>query len=174
MFSFSDFLFFCIGQYIVCIGGPNFKIFFVSLMYSWFLNCVYNIFVLGSKFQDMFFCVFYFLFSALHFLYWGSKIQDIFLIFFLCFFIFCIRQYIFCIGGPNFRICLFFSFLIYLYISIFLMFFFGGGQYILCIGGPIFRICFLFFILCFLGIFLYWAIHPLFGGFQISGYIFVL
>ena len=64
MFSFSDSLFFCIGQYIVCIGGPNFKIFFVSFMYSWFLYCVYN----------MFFCI-------------GIQISGYV---FLCFFIFII------------------------------------------------------------------------------------
>ena len=270
VFSFSDFVFFCIGQYIVCIGGPNFKICFVSFMYSWFLYCVNNIFfVLGSKFQDMFFYFFlffgfgntffvlgvqisghffyffYFLYSAIHFLYWRSKFQDIFFYFFLFFlfflfffnvflfflffyfflsffvffvfgntffvlgvqisgyvylflfiysyflysaehflywrskfqdiFKFYIRQYLSCHGGPNFRICLFFLFsLIYILVFFSCFLFFCFGQYIFLYWGSNFQDMFFIFNFMFFCIFLYWAICPLFWGFQISGYIFVL
>ena len=92
-------------------------------------------------------CFFIFFYSAIPFLSWGSKFQDMFvfsfsfiyiLVIFSCFLFFCFGQYIFLYWGSNFQ-------------DMFLIF------------------NFMFF--C---IFLYWAIRPLFWGFQISGYIFVL
>ena len=158
MFSFSDFLFFCIGQYIVCIGGPNFKIFFVSFMYSWFLYCVYNIF----------FCI-------------GIQISGYV---FLCFFIFCFRQYIFCIGGPKFRI---FVFILFYFLLFFLFFVFGNTFFVLGvqISGyffffyfflifSIFFYFFLFFSIFFSFLyFLYLAIHFLYWGSKFQDIFFI-
>ena len=80
------FVFFCIGQYVLCFGG--------------------------SKFQDIFlfykrasFLFLFFLYWAIHFLYCGPKFQDMFFIFNFMFFVF--FWYFSVLGDPNFRIYVF-------------------------------------------------------------------
>ena len=96
---------FLIRQYLSCHGGPNFRIclFFFSFIYI--LVC--------------FSCFLMFLFWAIHFLYWGSNFQDMFLIFnFMCFLYFSVLgNTSFVLGVPNFRIYICF-------ISVLLFFFF--------------------------------------------------
>ena len=228
-FLFLVIYFFGIGQYIFCDVGPNFRRCFHFLIFYFFvlgntlcvlgvqisryflyLLCILDFciayiiffFVLGSKFQDMFFYVFLFFVFGNTFFVLGVQNSGYF---FLFFFIFCIRQYIFCIGGPNFRIYIFF-FYFFLFFSIFFYFFlfffiffyfflffsiflffciFCIWQYIFCIGGPNFRIFFFIFFnfLLFLFIFFNFLLCFLFFVFgntlfimevQVSGYVFYI
>ena len=135
-------------------------------MFFYFFFFVFGniFFVLGVQISGyvflFLFIYFHFLYSAIHFLYWRSKFQDIFFNFFYL-------AIPFLSWRSKFQdmFVFFFSHLFIYYISMFLMFFIFfvlGNTF--CIGGPIFRICFLFLILCFFVFFCIGQYVLCFGG----------